>query len=733
MRLADEAPVRIGRLLIEPARRRLANDDDRIAVIEPRAMQVLVALLREPGAVVSPETLFELCWNGRVVGDDAISRALSRLRAALAKVADDVVRIETVPRVGHRLVIEPAVEPAAGEQPRQGRATPLLVLCAGLVLVLLAAVLIFAISGSATGPGSTGTRLAVLPFRDLSGSNVYLLEGLREQIRDDLARADALEVVGAASTDMLGASATSAEAGRRLGVTHVLAGDIAVRGSIVRVRLALRQTTDDELLWAETISGRFDDLRALQETIGARVTSALHTEVRPALSQAARGSSEAYPLYLAARGLIRRRNRAGLATARELLERAARMDPNFAPAWSSLAQAMWIGADQDSADAWARTRPQALANARRALALAPDLAEAHGVLGMILGFDSPEAHRHIVRAAELEPRTSELQYWRGHAHGARNEFGAQLTAYRRAMRLDPLWHPPILAFVEAGSMLGYHREVEAEISRFVRSAAPVDAAKMTAFYRMSIGDSSGSIVMFARFSQLRPPGRGNDVGKVIAMLLRRMQLPDAARRFHQLPSDMMAIWDGGIPAAEAVRSRINRTGAGDFNNAFVILGLKRLVNAGRAGALADAFDTPDGLLGIGHSAGFRPRPLISNAAVVALTLRQAGRFHEADRLLALADRVIAAALREPVVPAHVLANAAEIRAVMGRNDEALAFLERAVDAGWRNWAEDRLDRFDQEPGFSGLRGDPRFAQIVARLDAMVARERRELIAILPQL
>jgi DNA-binding winged helix-turn-helix (wHTH) protein/Tfp pilus assembly protein PilF len=103
--LAHEPDFRIGDLSVWPSTRELSRGEDRV-VIEPRVMQVLVALSRAGGAVVSKDDLTRSCWEGRVVGEDAINRVLSRLRKLSDGIGSGAFRIETVTRVGYRLIEE---------------------------------------------------------------------------------------------------------------------------------------------------------------------------------------------------------------------------------------------------------------------------------------------------------------------------------------------------------------------------------------------------------------------------------------------------------------------------------------------------------------------------------------------------------------------------------------------------------------------------------------------------
>lgn len=99
--LAHEPPFRLGVLDVEPATRQLKSGD-RSETIEPRVMQVLVALFRA-GSIVTREELIQRCWDGRVVGDDAINRVLSRIRHLAADLGQGSFSIETITKVGYRL------------------------------------------------------------------------------------------------------------------------------------------------------------------------------------------------------------------------------------------------------------------------------------------------------------------------------------------------------------------------------------------------------------------------------------------------------------------------------------------------------------------------------------------------------------------------------------------------------------------------------------------------------
>lgn len=104
--LAHELPFTLGVLRVDPARRQV-ECAGRAETLEPRVMQVLVVLARANGRIVTRDELIAWCWSGRIVGEDAINRAIFRLRQVAAGIGSDSFAIETVPKVGYRVAVEP--------------------------------------------------------------------------------------------------------------------------------------------------------------------------------------------------------------------------------------------------------------------------------------------------------------------------------------------------------------------------------------------------------------------------------------------------------------------------------------------------------------------------------------------------------------------------------------------------------------------------------------------------
>src|SRR6266404_2587304 len=243
--LAHEADFRLGGLGVSPSSREVTRDGKPEA-LEPRVMQVLVALYRAQGGVVSRDDLIVRCWEGRIVGEDAINRAIWRLRK-LAE-ADGDFAIETIPRVGYRLrpggiAAEPAEAGSAAASPavkveetapsdnqpikdlarrRRWR------LVTGLsLLAVLASALAAWLLWPAANPA--GISVAVLPFVNLSddASQEFFSDGMTEEITSALAKIPKLPVVGRTSAfQYKGKAADLRVIGRALNAAYLLEGSV---------------------------------------------------------------------------------------------------------------------------------------------------------------------------------------------------------------------------------------------------------------------------------------------------------------------------------------------------------------------------------------------------------------------------------------------------------------------------------------------------------------------------
>lgn len=319
--LAAEREFALGAMKVRPSERLVIMNGDR-RELQPRVMQVLVALAKARPQVVSREMLGKLCWEGRIVTDDALNRCILVLRHLAQDFAPDAFSIQTVPRVGHRLVENGHVREADG---RRTKRRPLMAAAAALLVALGAGLFVWEQSTPTDEPAS----IAVLPFRNLSSGESYFAEGVGEEILAQLAREPAFRVAGSSSSRQLASTADVKTIARRLRVEYVVEGTVRTQGERVRVSAHLVRAKDGIQLWSDSYDGTLDDIFAIQRSIGAAIAGALQRKLvrAPALSGPLITDGKAYNLYLTARALIRTRSRRAGPTAVDLLRDAIQIDP----------------------------------------------------------------------------------------------------------------------------------------------------------------------------------------------------------------------------------------------------------------------------------------------------------------------------------------------------------------------------------------------------------------------
>ena len=254
--------------------------------------------------------------------------------------------------------------------------------------------------------------ICVLPFANMSGDpeQEYFSDGITEDIITDLSKVSALGVVSRNTAFTFKAKHIDvAQVARQLKVSYVLEGSVRKSGNRVRITAQLIDGVTDSHLWAERFDRNLDDIFALQDEIAEAIVKALKLKLLPAEKQAieqrATTNPEAYKLYLMARQYNATGNSRHRDITVRLCQRAVDIDPGYARAWALLAisQANKRFHNVDTGDTgWPA--------AERALALQPDLAEAHAAKGRILGDAGRygEALAEHATALRLDPEGYEV-------------------------------------------------------------------------------------------------------------------------------------------------------------------------------------------------------------------------------------------------------------------------------------------------------------------------------------
>ena len=444
--------------------------DGLLIPIEPKPFDLLCLLIRRQGEAVSKQTLIDDLWDGRVVSDSVIARAVTKLRRALGTAAAPA--IETAHGYGYRFggdfhPLPPAADPASATAPspmaaataprtshrnRSAGAWTAGWLLGGLMVVLMgwmgARVLIEA-DQPTVGTEPRQPTIAVLPFENYSEhpeATRYLVDAVHENVLTHLSRVQDLRVISRTSVERYRDSQASVpEIGRRLGVNHVLEGSVQRIGQRLRVNAQLVEVATDTHLWVDVLDGELADVFEIQSQIAQHVAASIGATLRPtevqAMTQVPTTDASAYQAYLQARDELRRdgTGRASLFRSQALLDRAVAEDPDFALAQATLARVHtfthWFGYDTDP-----RRLQQASDALDAALGADPNLAEAHLALGLYraAGFRDYIGALAAYQQAELrQPGAADIKHYMASAHRRLGQWEAAVSMMQSAVTSDP--------------------------------------------------------------------------------------------------------------------------------------------------------------------------------------------------------------------------------------------------------------------------------------------------------
>jgi serine/threonine-protein kinase len=377
--------------------------------------------------------------SARRVRPDTSAALDAALRRALAKSARD--RFDTARRFADAL-----------EEPVQRSRRPLLAGGALAVLLLGGAWLVHsrradpppAAVPAEPGPSpGTDLSLAVLPLTNLGGAvdDEYLATGMADELTTALARVPGLRVAARTSALAMGGrrDLDAREMADRLNVGYLLEGTLRRLGDTVRVSMALVDAASGLTVWNQAYARPAEDVIWLQDEIARSVTGSLR-ESLPAPAPLTRPTVlRAHDDYLRGRHALSGSSEADLRRAISEFERAIAVDSGYAPAWSGLASAWTLLADDHLPPREAY--PRAKAAALHALGLDSTLADAHAALGGVLfwyEWDFPAARRELELAIALDPNGSLAHYHYGNLLGAMGLLDSALAVAQRAALLDPL-------------------------------------------------------------------------------------------------------------------------------------------------------------------------------------------------------------------------------------------------------------------------------------------------------
>jgi TolB-like protein/Tfp pilus assembly protein PilF len=397
--------IRFGQFEIDERTGELRKEGTKVRLQE-QSFQILQILLEHAGDVVTREEVRKRMWptDTFVDFDHGINNAIKRLREALGDTAGTPRYIETLTRRGYRFVEKIHFDD------RRLRS------------------------------------IVVLPLQNLSGDpeQEYFADGLTEALITSLAKISALRVISRTTAmHYKGVHRPLPEIARELGVEVVVEGSVLRSEGRVRISTQVIEALSDTHLWAESYERDLRNVLQLQSEIARSVAREIEARLtageQEQLARVRSVSPEVYEVYLRGRYQWNRRNAEGFRKGTEHFLQAIQMDPNYAAAYSGLADCA------GSAGFWGFTSPaQGCGRAKSAACKSLEIdetAEAHASLGWALihyDFDFLTAEHHFQRAIELNPGYATAHQWYAHCLGYSYRLDESLERVKIALDLDPL-------------------------------------------------------------------------------------------------------------------------------------------------------------------------------------------------------------------------------------------------------------------------------------------------------
>ena len=235
---------------VNPSANRMSVGSD-VVKLEPKVMQVLVYLVDHRGQTVTRDELASAVWSGTVVGDDAVTNAIIKLRKAFGDDSRSSQIIETIPKRGYRLIA--SVKRASGGESATAPEIPPV--------------------GAATDSAELQTArptIAVLAFRNLSGdaAQEYFSDGITEDITTALSNTGWYYVTARHSAfSYKGKAIDVRQVGTELGVQYILEGSVRTVGNKLRVTADLIETANGRHIWGNRYDGTLADIFDFQDQI----------------------------------------------------------------------------------------------------------------------------------------------------------------------------------------------------------------------------------------------------------------------------------------------------------------------------------------------------------------------------------------------------------------------------------------------------------------------------------
>jgi adenylate cyclase len=308
--------------------------------------------------------------------------------------------------------------------------------------------------------------IGVLPFANQTGDEgrEYFADGVTEEVINALGRFNTLRVIGWNAVQRYKKRPPTREEISELGANYLVGGSVRHSGTRLRIAAELTESRVGTVMWSDHFDGDLTDFFEFQETIARRIAGTLAASVTLVESRRQldhpRPNPTAFDLVLRARAIGHGGSRTTNRQFRELITKAIELDPNYAAARALLAEALYSMAILGWAEFPDQELARGAAEARKAIALAPDEPDGYRALGRILlaGTEYDQASDALKRAIEINPSDANaLAEW-GSAQSFSGDIGGGIESLELALKLDPVLEPKFVFDLAVAYYLAHRNE-----------------------------------------------------------------------------------------------------------------------------------------------------------------------------------------------------------------------------------------------------------------------------------
>ena len=475
MEQPQHASYRIGDWLFRSELNQLERDGE-VVRLEPRVGDLLGFFAQSADQVVSREQIMEAIWPNVVVGDEAINNAVNKLRRALGDDRQQPDYIETLPKLGYRLIAAveplspvteatpasaaPAIPPSTGEIPiaatRSRLAAIVSIAAAVFVLGILSWIYLqqAPVQETTAGPApkpvanADTPSILVMPFKNIGSDpeDEVFIDGVTADITTDLSKlSNLLVIANQTASSFSDREVTPRDAGRELDVKYILDGNVRRSGEDLRINVQLIETDSGYSLWANRYDRQLQNIFEIQDEITENIVKALSirltSQEKNAIKSIATTDFHAYELFLKGLQKFNSHIREDSMSAIQDYQRALEIDPGFARVYGALGVVLarnyrlgWTESPQDTIE-------RALVYAKKAVEIDNSVPQVYWALGYVHLHrkEFSEATAAVEQAIRLAPNYADGYGLLALIQNSQGNWQQAIENVTRGMQLNPYY------------------------------------------------------------------------------------------------------------------------------------------------------------------------------------------------------------------------------------------------------------------------------------------------------